>query len=76
MLNLVCSCGWTVAAEADDPKGITLGILKDIHEKNVCRSQGNYRIGMNGSRAEALTPDTKRAVRTPAFEAELLELLF
>jgi len=32
-LKLVCSCGWTVAAEANDPKGTMLTILKDIHER-------------------------------------------
>jgi|GEM_PF-2844259 len=33
VLILNCSCGWRVTAEANDPKGITLKLLKDIHEK-------------------------------------------
>jgi hypothetical protein len=33
VLVLKCSCGWTATAEANDPKGRMLQILKDIHEK-------------------------------------------
>jgi hypothetical protein len=28
----VCSCGWSKTAEASDPKGAMLQILKGIHE--------------------------------------------
>lgn len=32
VLQLKCSCGWTKTQEGNDPNGIMLGMLKDIHE--------------------------------------------
>ena len=30
---LKCSCGWTASAENNDPMGIFLNELKEIHER-------------------------------------------
>ena len=44
VLLLKCSCGWSKAQEANDPKGAMLEIVKGIHESTFTGHKATIEI--------------------------------